>query len=347
MQNLFIPKGFIFQWHITERCNLKCKHCYQDSILSKELSFEKLVEILNQIEKATDFWKSKRPIEFRNKFRPNITLTGGEPFIREDIFDLLDEIKKRNKFRIAILSNGIMITKEIAKKLKKYNLDFFQISLDGLEETHDLIRGKGNFKNAINGIKLLTKEKIPVMISFTANKKNYKEITELTKLTKKLKVFKFWSDRFIPEGKGKEITDLTLNKLDTKEYCETLRLAKKETTNFFSKSNVFMQRSLQFLCGGEYYSCGAGKTVTAILPNGDLMPCRRLNLKTENLFKKPFLEIFYKNKKFKEIREEISSKLFDYVDCKNCIYFSKCKGGSKCLSYAIAKKFKKDPGCWI
>lgn len=99
---------FTLQLHITDRCNLRCAHCYQDSSLTPEMTIE---ELLRTVDGFQSFCTSLQ-------FRAQLTLTGGEPFVRKDFLEFLQEVRQRDsELRIAILSNGTVITKEIAQKL--------------------------------------------------------------------------------------------------------------------------------------------------------------------------------------------------------------------------------------
>ena len=85
--DLFIPDSLLLQWHITERCNLRCAHCYQEGYAGIELPFEDLLAIMEQYKDLLSLWRSRRK---NRPVRGHITVTGGEPFVRTDFFDLLD-----------------------------------------------------------------------------------------------------------------------------------------------------------------------------------------------------------------------------------------------------------------
>lgn len=107
--NLFKPNFSVFQWHITERCNWRCKHCYQESYTTPEMNLEMLGEVLNQYVELVKKWQLP-------KNRARVQITGGEPMLREDFFQFLGKVYKLSgHFHFSILSNGSLLTKETLK----------------------------------------------------------------------------------------------------------------------------------------------------------------------------------------------------------------------------------------
>lgn len=162
-------QNFYFQWHITNKCNLRCSHCYQESYTDQsDLSLEELKETADKIFSTMAKWQKKG----------DISITGGEPFLKKELFPLLSYLDNSDKIsRLDVLCNGILITDEIASKLKKIKkLQNVQISLDGATpEIHDQIRGPGTFEKAMSGIRILVSHNIDVKVMFTLQQLN-KEI---------------------------------------------------------------------------------------------------------------------------------------------------------------------------
>lgn len=322
-------KKHVLQWHITHKCNLRCTHCYQNEY-EKDLSLEKLEIIFNQY------------LSFLKKydFKGHINFTGGEPFLYKDIFHLFDLCVKNN-ITFGILTNGTLLNDDIVKKLSNYsNLSFVQISIDGTKETHDAIRGKGMFELSLKNLKKLQKYKIQTMVSFTCHKHNYKELENVIKVIKKNKVDRFWVDRLIPMGNNTE------NILTPKEYEEVIKLltywSEKCEKNPFCKTKIHTNRALQFCFSKkEIYHCSAGKSLLTILADGTLLPCRRLPLEIGNVLEKDLLMLFEES----EIIKDLSISSIP-EDCKGCTMANHCRGGAKCLSYALKNNYKiKDSYC--
>lgn len=341
--SLFSNSGIILQWHITERCNQNCIHCYHDNSYDKELDFSQLLEIVDQFKHFLD----QNTLPGHKRIGAHINITGGEPFIRDDFIKLL-EVFSLNKdyFGFAILSNASLIDFSTAKYLKKLGTRFIQVSIDGSKSTHDKIRGDGNFDKTISAIKLLNKAKLRTVVSFTASKKNYNEFSEVVKISRKIKVHRVWSDRFLPIGNSKNAKNEVLSASETHLYNKLLNQERiKCNKSFFNKTEVTMHRALQFIESGEKpYKCSAGNKLITILANGDLCPCRRMPIPVGNLMKNTINELYYTSELFKKLRSETVLP----EKCNNCIYSKVCAGGLKCLAYAITgDPFSGDPGCWL
>ena len=149
-----------------------------------------------------------------------------------------------------LLTNGTLIDVDTAKRLgAQKGLSFVQVSIDGVKETHDRVRGKGNFDKAFEGIRLLKNAGVKTMAAFTCHKGNYHELKDVIKIVRKKGIDRFWADRLIPIGSSKEEV------LSTEEYREVIKLLTKEHSRkpLFSHTDVHLNRSLQFLEGGNCY----------------------------------------------------------------------------------------------
>ena len=323
---------FILQWHLSEVCNLKCKHCYQENHKPIQLKYDELLIILNQYR------------ELLNKLnvKGHINLTGGEPLCCPFFFKILDEFKKdEDLYSFSILTNGTLINDEIAKKISEYNPEYVQVSLEGNKKTNDYIRGKGVYKKVASAIKCLKKYNIFTSISFTATKLNYKEFPKVVKYAEKYKVDNVWSDRFIPLGTDYD-KEFIMTKEETQEYLSIMANERYKLKLRKSKTNISMYRALQFQKTNDFpYVCSAGKTLLTVMENGDLVPCRRMPIVVGNLMKDNMYKLYINNKTLKKLQEdEIPG------DCKKCEHSKLCRGGLKCLTYALYKELNhKDTGC--
>ncbi len=323
-----------FQWHITDLCNFRCKHCYQENYTSKGLSFNELVSVFGQLQ---DF------VMQNGIKKAHINLTGGEPFLRGDLVDLIIKIKESGLFTIGILSNGFIPSEDILNELKALKPKFVQISLEGKRKTNDNIRGKGSYNKIIRSLKVYSKLGISTMISFTANSENYMDYRHVVKIARKYRAFKIWTDRYLPNGKNDNL------QMSTEQFKLLGDMMNKERQRdkyyLFSKTSISANRALQFLfCGGQPYRCSAGNNLLAILPNGDLLPCRRLPIKIGNLLSDNLIDLYKNSDVLNDIR---NSNNID-ENCLGCYYKTSCNGGLKCLSYANSNDYnKKDVNCWL
>ena len=192
-EGLYVPHGLLLQWHITDRCNLRCSHCYQDTYSGKELQFEDILDVLKQYKDLLQLWRHG---EGRLPVRGHITITGGEPFVRRDFLDLL-EVFSANKrhFSFAILTNGSFIDASVARKLHRLGTSFVQVSIEGTQATHDMIRGHGDFDKTVSAVKHLVRARVRTLISFTAHRANFRGFTEVARLGRRLRVSRVWADR--------------------------------------------------------------------------------------------------------------------------------------------------------
>lgn len=354
METPYTPRGLFLQWHVTERCNLRCAHCYQEGYKGEELSFQDLICILDAFKELLDAWKSQAG---QRPARGHITVTGGEPFVRQDFLNLLEVFaENRDRFSFAILTNGSFIDASMARCLRRLAPRFVQVSLEGTQGTHEEIRGAGSFERAISAIQHLVRERIPTVISFTAHRGNYRDFPEVARLGRRLRVTRVWADRLIPSGSGEGLSQLLLTPEETRELFELMHQARTEATRHrFSRwvhrllgrngTEIAMHRALQFLvAGGRPYHCTAGDTLITVMPNGDLYPCRRMPIRVGNLLETPLRELYNQSDLFRALRDR--NRMSD--GCQECCFSRLCRGGLKCLSYAVAgDPFKADPGCWL
>ena len=317
----------VLQWHILHRCNLHCTHCYQEDHAG-ELPFETLVSFLHQYQAFCSAMH----------FRGHINLTGGEPLLSEHLFPLMD-LLERGGITCGILSNGTCITAETAARLAGYDcLRFVQVSIDGTRETHDSIRGAGSFDRAFAGLRHLRRAGIQTMAAFTCHQRNYQELPDVIRLMRRHRIDRFWADRLVPIGGSKE--DILTNE----QFRTVLRILTKEheRKRLFSRTDVHLNRAMQFLEGGNcYYHCAAGTTLLTLLADGTLLPCRRLPIPIGNCRTDDMLTLWQNSPLIASLRrEEIPER------CIACPRAPLCRGGAKCLTYAVTGKLSdRDINC--
>lgn len=323
MENITYNGFFTLQWHITHRCNLRCSHCYQDDY-SAFSSRKSLEAVLNQYSRLLEEYG----------FKGYLNITGGEPLAHPDLFWLLEEAGNRG-ITTAVLTNGTLIGRREAAELKRLDVDYVQVSLDGLRETHDKIRGEGSFDLAIRGIRELKAQGIYVTIAFTAQRENYKELNRLADFCNNLGADKLWFDRVvIPKEEDKNNLSLS-----SKEYSALCRKASRLNR----QGKISCARALQFIPCKEknIYSCNAGSRLLAILADGTVMPCRRLPVEVGNVTQNELLTIYRESPELIKLRKsEIPEK------CKPCKYAQSCRGGAKCIACAKSGRYDiHDPDC--
>jgi AdoMet-dependent heme synthase len=339
---------FYIQWHLTDKCNLRCEHCYQDNYSqSSELSLEDLKAIAQKINLTLGKWGKEG----------RIGVTGGEPFVRKDLFDFLEFLEQQPHIKkIGILSNGTLIKENIEAIKKLSKLHYIQLSIEGTRKTNDTIRGKGIFDKVIEITQLLKSENVPVRWMVTLHKKNANEVGKVIDLALENKVDTITFERLVPEGSGKSFAEYVLSTGELEKVFSYIVKRSDEEYAKGSSSTILKLRTLWVLCDPKRAenngclplekevgaSCSIGVDSISILPEATVLPCRRLpipigNLKTDSLFK-----IWYTSKVLWEIRNKKNLK----GKCNNCEYIPRC-GGCRATAYALTGDYlAEDPQCW-
>jgi radical SAM protein with 4Fe4S-binding SPASM domain len=334
IKELSYEDEFYFQWHITDECNLRCRHCYHETYNKNGLAINDLVKIGNHLCDALEKWNRKG----------SFGITGGEPLLRtKELFQILDVLENRNVDRIDILTNGTLLTDEIIHKLKRYsNFRRIQLSLEGLQETNNRIRGANSYEQTIEAITKLKQNDVTVSVMMTIGKYNKDEVIPLVEELAKHKVDVFVLDRFIPEGQSNTNREWLLSPVEIKEVYE-------KAYNYFKQSltpRLLLYRTLFCLLNPDDSHIGAmcsvGNNALTIMPNGDVFPCRRLPVKLGNLLENSIYEIWYTSPFLWEIRNPSNLK----GKCLNCQYIPICRG-CRAMAYAMdGDYFAQDPQCW-
>ena len=263
-----------------------------------------------------------------------LNVTGGEPLTHPELFPVLCRARDIGLVT-AVLTNGTLIGRREARRLKACGVDYVQVSLDGMRETHDAIRGEGSFDAAMQGIRWLRSEDIFTTVSFTAQQANVKDFAKLAKLCRDADVGKLWFDRVVvPAGEDRGQLSLTARQ------CQGLF---RKAARLSRTTPARCIRALQFLeCeGAPVYSCTAGSRLLAVLANGDVMACRRLPIVLGNVREQDLASIYFTSPDAIALREGSAP-----AACSSCAHVSACGGGAKCIAYARTGNYSAaDPDC--
>ncbi len=330
--------SFHFQWHITNLCNLRCKHCYQEDFSKdNDLDWSGLKKISDNILATLQKWGKKACIH----------LTGGEPLLKPELFLLLDELNQKPVVEeLGIITNGLSIDREVVKRLSAFSkLKKVKVSLDGGDaEINDAIRQKGTFERVIQHVSLIKKEsRFEIFFMFTLMRRNFRSLPSFIRLCQDLGVDGLILERFIPWGRGREIMDEVLDKAQWKELVETLLelfSMKKE------EHNVYPYQAFQIIFkedGTELLGapCVIGRDGLCVMPDGNVFPCRRFPISIGNLLSDSLKQIWEKS----EILEKLRGKENLKGKCGKC-EIKDCRG---CRSLALSLTgdyLEEDPHCW-
>lgn len=246
---------------VTRACNLRCKHCLNNSgkMIENQLTTEELFCLIKKLSQAGI---------------QEIRFTGGEPLIHKDIYKMI-ELATRLGIYTSIGTNGVLIDEEVAKKLKDAGLKKAVVSLDGTREKHDEIRGKGNYNKTMLSIKYMQNQGIKIKVNSVIMRTNMEDVIILAKELNKMKI-DLLIRRFIESGRGENLINNLLSKQDYDYVKERL----KDELNGApyirghyirlndESSNTRIELPFKIKKG-----CKAGQRAIVITPNGDINFC--------------------------------------------------------------------------
>ncbi len=332
-------------WELTRGCNLSCKHCRASSEPGPypgELSKEECFRVMDEISIIS---------------KPVIILTGGEPLLRADIFELARYGTDKG-FRMVMATNGTLLTREIVLKLKESGIQRISVSLDGPNpETHDSFRKvEGAFKKSIKGIEIAKSEGLSFQINTTITQNNLHLISDILDLAIKLGASAHHIFLLVQTGRGKELRDQEISALD---YEKTL--------NWFYEQIDKVPLQLKATCAPHFYrifrqrrakegrpihqnkdgldamtrGCLGGISFCFISNTGQIQPCGYLELDCGNVKERPFNEIWEKSEIFQTLRDFDGYK----GKCGICEFRKVC-GGCRARAYEISGDYmEEEPYC--
>jgi len=325
------------QWHITGKCGNRCRHCYQSKYDGFDVNLKIAEIIMDNLLECCKFFKA----------RPVVAITGGDPMLNKDFWDILQIVFERNKgFCTSVLGNPELLTEKIILKLVKFKLNHFQLSLDGLEETHDFIRYPGSFKRTTEAIKKLSLANIPVYIMSTVSSLNYEQMIDVMHLSYSLGAKHYMFARWIPqEGdcgiSPKEYCRFVENILEIHKKYERKgykKLHKEPLISIYRKETYSLPNNM--IAGG----CGMGSSTLTLLPDNTLMACRRhpASILGKWSLETDFIYHLVDNPKMEYFRQ------FDKINgCKDCHLLNYCRGCRAAAYVATGDHFGKDPQCHL
>lgn len=276
----------------TGKCNLHCKMCDIPVSSGKDaLSLPDYKRLIDQTSSAG---------------ARNFVLSGGEPLLIKDVFEIISYAKRKG-LNVSMPTNGTLVTEEVARKLKDAGLRVANVSIEGPEEVHDSIRGKGNFKRAVDGLKLLRKAGIETTVAMTITGKNYQYMSNIIELaidsgatTVKFQPF---SAGFLAEGRDTSefmITEKEIPKLN-EEIRKAIKLANYCGININPKN--YLQLMPEYFIGAlKVRRCLAPEKSCAIDNSGNVFACWAFKEPVGNIKKQEFITI-WNSEKFRQMRE--------------------------------------------
>lgn len=342
-------------WNLEPSCNLSCRHCYAESDLQKDVT-------AISTSKAKEFIDDLASLNI-----PALLFSGGEPLLREDIFELGQYAHEKGIYT-ALSTNGTLITEDVVKKIKKSQFSYAGISLDGLETTHDNFRAKeGSFQMTIKGIENCLKAGIKTGARFTLSRHNYKDLDKLILLLAEKGVNRFCLYHLVYSEEGRANPEDDIDN-DTKRkvldsFFDVVDQIVEQGINMEiltvdnhadgvylysrlkERDEQLASRAHDLILNGS--GCSAGSGVVSIDAHGNVHPCqfwRHVSL--GNIQERRFSEIWNDdNNEFLNMLRNGKSKLKG--KCGRCKYKISCGGCRLRAEKKFGDLWAEDPACYL
>jgi 12,18-didecarboxysiroheme deacetylase len=351
-----IDKKPVVVWNMTQRCNLKCVHCYarsEDICYDNELNRDQALAMMDDL---ADFGV------------PVLLFSGGEPLVHPRLVEYAQYAVSKG-MRAVISTNGTLITKEKAKILKDIGLSYVGISLDGLEPTHDMFRGvPGSFKRAMAAIEHCQAAGIKVGLRFTINKRNVKDIPGIFDLLEEKNIPRACFYHLVYSGRGSEIAKEDLSHEETRQVLDLIMDRTKDLHNRNKPKEILTvdnhadgpylyQRLLkedpkraaevlELLEMNEGNNSGRG--IGCISWDGEVYPDQFWREKSlGNIKDRPFSQIWTDESneflmKMKEKKKHVKGR------CATCRWLDICAGNFRARAESVANDpWDSDPACYL
>lgn len=336
---------------ITNRCNMKCKHCFAASQeqLPAELTFEQLKTIIERLNQAKVF---------------SVTITGGEPLVRGDFFEIVEYIKQY-PIRTGLNTNATLVTNQVSKKLAQAGFKSrISVSLDGSnKQAYELLRGATTFEPAIRGLESLLRYNRNIRPFCVVTRYNFRDLENIIKLAKSLKAPHIEFNCLMQGERAGCYQDLFLSDAEKIESFEKMAELEEIYGSYISGSFLRMAKKAERLSNipddellklkaGFLQNCDAGFEMSAVRADGKIAPCyTMLDYAVGDLLKNSLKDIWRDSPELKEFRRMHEVSLQDIEPCKNCIYKGVCNAGCRASAYYHSGKRKLDAydpqGCYL
>lgn len=336
---------FAFQWHITDQCDQRCQHCY---IFSENAC--KRLDSMTFKQMEDTFYNCLDLCEVHGR-SPYFYITGGDPILHPDFWRLL-ELMKSQGAPFTILGNPFHLTDEVCVRLKSLGCEKYQLSLDGLRETHDWFRKPGSFDITLEKIAVIKKAGIRAVIMTTVSGTNIDEIPGIidTVVEHKADVFAF--ARYCPTSGEKDVGIEPLRYRQLLADCDKKFKAYKTAgcKTYFNKKDhlwtLYEYETGEFQIPADakpgmiYGGCNCGNCHLTILPNGNVYACRRVqNSRVANVFEDRLADVWVcQMERYREYTK--------FEKCAKCELLPWCRGCPAVASGRDGNFYAADPQCW-
>lgn len=327
-RSFYAARIFTLQWHITQACDLHCLHCY-DRDQYKSISYEQASAVLDDMQRFCS----------AHNVHGQISFTGGNPLLHKDFERLYQEASDRG-FTLAVLGNPT--TREQIEKLKEVQPPaFYQVSLEGLEDHNDYMRGKGHFARVLSFLDILREQNVYSMVMLTLTRDNLEQVLPLAEiLREKTDLFTFNRLSLVGEGASLVMADAVQYPKFLQSYA--CRVDKNPCLGI--KDNllniIYREQDRPLFGGCTGFGCGAAFNFMAILADGSVHACRKFPSPLGSILEKSLGEIYHS-----EMAERYRR---GPAECSSCSIRPVC-GGCLAVAYSLGQDIftQKDPYCFI
>ena len=313
-------------WLITGKCNLNCRYCYASRF--RGLTELNTSECLRIIDEAGELEVD------------HISFTGGEPFLRKDIFDLFAEARNLGIY-VTVVTNGSIMDEDKARRLSRLGV-FVYLSVDGVRESHEEVRGEGSWRFVEKAVNLFKKFGVEFATVTALNKRNYVEVEKLLRFSVDSGASYHCFIPVMPFGRAG-----WQNVLDKKQVLEFFRILEDSLGRVDATVDLWCMPFAERFIGSPsnvYVNVCRGMGAIDISVNGDILLCDVLDVVLDNVKGKSLKEVWVKCENHELVKNILNPKLDE--PCNLCPVKSKCLGGCYARSYAKYGDFNKpDPLC--
>ncbi len=324
-------KPSLISWNLTRMCNLRCPHCYLDAgrKAENELTTGECLELID---------------EMKSLGTEMLILTGGEPLLRKDIYDIARYASSQGIW-LVMGTNGVLVTDDVVEKMIECGVQGVAISIDSLDpEKHDRFRGGPDaWEYSVRALDICRAHGLQVLVQTTVMDMNYAEIPQMLAFAREKGAWSFNLYFLVQTGRGQQMNDLSsertesmLSNLVDWQYQYRPMLVRSKCAPQFKQ--IAYEKGLGGLESG---GCMAGTQYCRITPQGDVTPCPYMTVVAGNVRDQSFGEIWRTSVVLQELRDRTQLK----GRCGRCEFNELC-GGCRCRAYAAHGDYlQEDPAC--
>jgi len=329
-------------WEITLACDLACRHCGSRAGRTRpdELTTAQALDLVHQMHGLGVL---------------EVTVIGGEAYLRDDWTEIVREIRKLG-MQCSMTTGGRGLTRERVKAAKDAGLQSVSVSVDGLRESHDALRGvKGSFDSAMAAMDYVREAGMPIASNTQINRLNYKEIPELFEILCEKKIHGWQFQLTTAMGRGGDEPEMLLEPWRLVEVMPMIARLKKRAdeakVRYWPGNNIGYFGPHEHTIragfpGGYRGSCGAGRSTLGIEANGDIKGCPSLPTKDYvggNLRDHSLEDVWERSAPLRFTRDFKLDDLYGF--CRSCYYADECRGGCNWTAHVLLGKKGDNPYC--